>query len=92
METTTERCIRKTIEDIMDVTTWAEFCLVTYEDLRPTCRRFTAEKAITWGEARDRLIKAGIMDADMAGRTTTDGGWMLSVAKDDNQGVGEPMP
>lgn len=72
--------------------TYTQFCLITYINLRPTCRRFTAETPLLWGDARDRLVAAGIMNPDMAGRTTTSGGWMLSVATDDNRGEGEPLP
>lgn len=69
-----------------------EFCLITFNRLRPTCQRFTAEQPVTWVEARDRLVVAGKMDLSLAGRTSRDGGWMLSVAKDDNMGDGEPLP
>lgn len=37
---------------------------------------FRAASPVTWSAARDRLIAAGIVDAQGAGRS---GGWMLSV-------------
>jgi hypothetical protein len=39
-------------------------------------RRFYTSSPVTWAEARDRLIAAGVMDRAGAGRSD---GWMLSV-------------
>ena len=44
---------------------------------------FRSASPVTWEEARDRLIAAGIVKADLAGRTSTPGGWMLSIDKSD---------
>ncbi len=44
-----------------------------------TSRWFRAETPITWVEARDRLIAAGVIEAKLAGRTHEAGGWMLSI-------------
>lgn len=44
-----------------------------------TARWFRAEMPISWVEARDRLIAAGVIDPKLAGRTHAPGGWMLSI-------------
>lgn len=50
----------------------------TYKPYGPgqKMRCFYASSPVTWAEARDRLIAAGVMDPGGAGRS---GGWMLSV-------------
>lgn len=58
------------------------FTLITYprgHEATSTSRWFRAEAPITWTEARDRLIAAGIIDPALAGRTHEAGGWMLSI-------------
>ena len=44
---------------------------------------FRSSSPVTWKEARDRLIDAGIVKENLAGRTGTPGGWMLSVDESD---------
>ena len=56
-------------------------------------RWFRAEVPITWADARDRLIAAGIVDPSVAGRTHERGGWMLSIDKHQFQSDrAEPLP
>jgi len=64
--------------------TTTNFTLRYYPDGRkgtPKMRWFRAEAPITWVEARDRLIAAGIVDPSVGGRTHEPGGWMLSIDK-----------
>ncbi|MCB9507855.1 MAG: hypothetical protein H6709_02295 [Kofleriaceae bacterium] len=44
-----------------------------------TVRWFRSEWPISWTDARDRLVDAGVLDPALAGRTAEPGGWMLSV-------------
>ena len=58
------------------------FTLLTYTEGRkagPRPRWFLADPPTTWADARDRLAAADIVDPALAGRTSTPGGWMLSV-------------
>lgn len=62
--------------------TKTEFTLITYPQGHKeasTSRWFRAEAPISWSEARERLISAGIIDPKLAGRTHAPGGWMLSI-------------
>lgn len=72
------------------------FTVVTYPRgvrERPTHRSFRAEAPISWIEARDRLVAAGILDLALAGRTREPGGWMLSIsAKDFRAHQAETLP
>lgn len=61
--------------------TYIKFTVITYPGVAepPICRWFYSQNPVEWVEARDRLIKAGILDPNLAGRTYMSGGWMLSV-------------
>jgi len=62
--------------------TRTDFTLIVYTQghtAGATSRWFRAEAPITWVQARDRLIEAGVVDAKLAGRTHEAGGWMLSI-------------
>lgn len=62
--------------------TRTDFTLLVYtqgHSAGATSRWFRAEAPITWLEARDRLIAAGVIEAKRAGRTHEAGGWMLSI-------------
>lgn len=69
--------------DPRNATTYSHFTLRTYpKGARgggATLRWFRADPPVTWATARDRLIAAGLADAEAAGRTHAPGGWMLSV-------------
>lgn len=65
-----------------NASTYRAFTLLTYAEGRkagPRPRWFLADPATTWADARDRLAAVGILDQTLAGRTSTAGGWMLSV-------------
>lgn len=66
-----------------NATSYRHFTLRTYpKGARgggATLRWFRADPPVTWATARDRLIAAGLADAEVAGRTHEPGGWMLSV-------------
>jgi len=82
--------------DARNSTAYHHFTLRAYPEGRKagaTLRWFHAEPAITWAGARDRLIAAGIADAETAGRTHLPGGWMLSVdPKDYRDERAEALP
>lgn len=76
--------------------TKTEFTLITYPQGHKeasTSRWFRTEAPISWNEARDRLINAGIIDPKLAGRTHAPGGWMLSIDPTQFQTArAEPLP
>ncbi|HWO24954.1 MAG TPA: hypothetical protein VNO30_39705 [Kofleriaceae bacterium] len=69
---------------------------MTYSEGRkagPRPRWFLADPPTTWADARDRLGAAGILDRTLAGRTSTPGGWMLSVGPASfREELAEPLP
>lgn len=66
-----------------NATSYRHFTLRTYpkgaREGGATLRWFRADPPVTWATARDRLIAAGLVEAEVAGRTHEPGGWMLSV-------------
>ncbi len=76
--------------------TKTEFTLITYPQGHKeasTSRWFRAEAPISWNEARERLISAGIIDPKLAGRTHAPGGWMLSIDSTQFHAArAEPLP
>lgn len=79
-----------------NATTYRAFTLRTYTAGRkagPRSRWFVADPPTTWADARDRLEGAGILDRTLAGRTSTPGGWMLSVDPASfREELAEPLP
>jgi hypothetical protein len=79
-----------------NATTYRAFTLLTYAEGRkagPRPRRFVADPPTTWTDARDRLAAAGVLDPTLAGRTSTPGGWMLSVDPASfREELAEPLP
>jgi hypothetical protein len=63
-------------------TTYRAFTVITYpKGYRglSKSRWYRTASPMTWTDARDRLVAAGVLDLDLAGRTSEPGGWMLSV-------------
>ena len=63
-------------------TRYRTFTVITYPEVYRGLSRsrwYRAASPVTWTDARDRLIAAGVMDLDLAGHTSEPGGWMLSV-------------
>jgi len=79
-----------------NATTYRAFTLLTYTEGRkagPRPRWFLADPPTTWADARDRLNAAGILDRTLAGRTSTPGGWMLSVdSASFREELAKPLP
>jgi hypothetical protein len=79
-----------------NASTHRAFTLVTYAEGRkagPHRRWFLADPPTTWADARDRLETAGFLDRNLAGRTSTSGGWMLSVDPTSfRDELAEPLP
>jgi len=83
--------------DPRNATTYSHFTLRTYpKGARgggAALRWFRADPPVTWATARDRLIAAGLADAEAAGRTHAPGGWMLSVdPRDYSDERAHPLP
>jgi len=79
-----------------NATTYRHFTVRAYPEGRKgnaSLRWFRAEPPVTWATARDRLIAAGIVDAEVGGRTYAPGGWMLSVDPHDYRDErADPLP
>ncbi len=80
-----------------NATSYRHFTLRTYpKGARgggATLHWFRADPPVTWATARDRLIAAGLADAEVAGRTHEPGGWMLSVdPRDYADERADPLP
>jgi hypothetical protein len=81
---------------VRNATTHRAFTLLTYVEgskAGPRPRWFLADPPTTWADARDRLGAAGILDPIFAGRTSTPGGWMLSLDPASfREELAEPLP
>jgi len=79
-----------------NATTYHHFTLRSYPEGKgggAQVRRFHAQPATSWKDAYYRLIAAGLVDAQTAGRTHEPGGWMLSVDPADYRADdAEPLP
>lgn len=73
--------------------TYQRFTLIRYVKYMPKMRWFLAEAPIPWSDARDRLVAAGIVQPELAGRLDLEDHWMLSIDPANfSEARAEPLP